>query len=668
MGREIPDAAAILGAGVTATGPGETTRQRPGTETGAGDEVQTYVPFKAWLDAEPQRYIHLSAVTLLLLQALVRGYVKLGGWFVADDMSFIGRAQHLPFLSHAYLLQAWNGHFMPGSFMVVRGLNALWPVNYTPVAVVDLTLQLVAGVLTYRLLIALFGARPAILVPLAIFLFSPITLPAFLWWAAALNQLPGQVAMIGALFLQVRYHRLGNTRDGIFGAMSVAAGLMFSEKLLLVVPCVLGMTLLFFTPGPPLARLRHAVADHWRVWLGYAVVVVPYCVYYLTQVPSPVSKAPNGTIAVQTVGTALTKAVIPALFGGPLQWQQIGVGGVADPAPLLAVLALIASVLVVWVSVVRRRRAVFAWAMVMGYWLANAVLLGITRASYVGPIIGAEYRYSTDVCLIFAVFGTAAFLPIAGTFRRGVPQRLLPRPRFAWRPPWGTSSPVGSSSAGLSAEASAAGALALALIVPSLVSTFQYDAFWRDNGAAPYFANARADIASSRRHLTLVEMALPQRVQAGFLGAFIKTSTVMSGFEPQPRFLTPGDSADELFVPDDTGHLRAVFVDGFRNASGPAGPCGWRVEQDPVSIPLTKATLPWLWTVRIGYLATQDAATTVTAGTITTRVAVRKGYNAVYVLGEGAIGEVRLGGLSQGALCTADVTVGFPRATPDTRP
>lgn len=621
-----------------------------------GEDALTYVPFKGWLDARPGRYVHLGAALLLLLQALVRAYVKLGGWFVADDMSFIGRAEHLPFLSRAYLLESWNGHLMPGSFALVRLLNHLWPVDYVPVAIVDIALQALAGVLVYRLLVALFGARAAVLVPMAVFLFSPITLPAFLWWAAALNQVPGQVAMAAALLLQVRYHRLGRTRDGVLGALCVAAGLLFSEKLLLVVPCVAGMTLLFFTPGHPSVRVRRAAMEHWRVWLAYVLVVVPYCAYYLTHVPSPV-RGPDSTVAVQTVGTALTKAVLPALFGGPLRWSQIGVGAVADPATGFLVVTSVGAALVVWTSLALHRRAAFGWVLVAGYWLANAVLLGVTRASYVGPVIGAEYRYSTDVCLVVAVFGTASFLPLAGTFRRGEPQRLVRRAGLRARP-----------RPGRGIEPTVAGALCCALVVTSLVSTFQYDHFWRQNDSSGYFANARADIAHSGRQLTLVDATLPERVQQGFLGSFIRTSTMMSGFRPRPRFLTPGSATEALYVPDESGHLRTATVDGFRNRPGPSAGCGWRVESDPVSIPLEKATLPWQWTVRIGYLASEEARTTVTAGTVTSTVTVRPGVHSLFVIGEGPIGTVGLGGLSAGALCTHDVTVGFARAVPDTQP
>ena len=39
------------------------------------------------------------------------------------------------------------------------------------------------------------GDRPALLVPLAVCLFSPLSLGPFTWWAAAMNALPLQIGL-----------------------------------------------------------------------------------------------------------------------------------------------------------------------------------------------------------------------------------------------------------------------------------------------------------------------------------------------------------------------------------------------------------------------------------------------------------------------------------------
>ena len=629
-------------------------------------EAQVYVPFKAWVDAVPGRSILVAATVLMALQLLVRSYVKFGNWFIADDLAFIGRAQTMPFWSSQYLFAGWNGHFMPGAFVEVRVLNALWPMNYLPVGLVDLGLQLLVDVLVYRLLVALFGRRPAILVPLAVYLFSPMTLPAFAWWAAALNQLPGQAALAGVLLAQVRYHRSGRLRYGLLGAVTALAGLMFSEKVLLAVPCVLALTLFYFTDGEPLHRTRSALVRHWRVWAAYLCVVAPYAVFYAIHVPSPVGRPSNLSLTLDTVGTSLTHAVLPALFGGPWNWTPIGliagVGGIAEPGAALVPVTIV-SALIVWWSILRRRRAVFAWVIILGYEGVNAVLLGLTRATWVGPFIGAEYRYSTDACIVFVVFGSMAFLQTQGRFVHPA-QRLVPR---NWLSGQGAGKggrwPV-SFGAG-QVEVATAGTLVCMLVVSGLISTMRYDSTWRLSTIRNYFDVARSDVAAKSHPITISDGAVPENIESALFGKWAFTSNLMAGFTPKPSFLTRGASTDRLYTFDNAGHLHEATVDGFRNKPGPEPRCGWRVSQAARTVPLQLTTMPWLWTARIGYIASEDAQTTVTVGAVTSRVTIKAGLHALFVMGEGAIDTVSFTGLTNGALCTDDIAVGFVKALPD---
>jgi len=628
-------------------------------------EEPLYTPFRDWMEAKPGRPVLVAAVALLLLQALVRGYVKFGAWFIGDDLAFIGRAERLPFWSSEYLLAGWNGHFMPGAFAYVRLLTDVWPLDYVPVGVGDLLLQALAGVLAYALLTSLFGPRPAILVPLAIYLFSPMTLPAFLWWAAALNQLFAQIAMTLVLLMQVRYHRTGKARYGLFGVVALLLGLAFSEKLLLTVPVVGALTFLYFTSGPPLARLGRVLRRHARVWIAYAAVVVPYVAYYVTHVDSPVDARRNLTLTVDTLGTALGQAVLPALFGGPWRWAPIGLqGGIANPGTAAVTLVAVVFSLVVWVSLVRRRRASFAWFIIAAYAVVNAVILGVTRAAWIGPLIGAEYRYSTDACVIFAIFGALAFLPVHGVFAGGEAQRLLPR-RRGHRQPSAERQLSPFHSAG---EAALAGGLAVGVVVSSLVSTFAYEHMWRYDEVRRFFRTAEHDYATAGREGTLADTTLPENVHSVLFGEWGRTSAVLAAFRPRPRFLTPGRYASELLMTDDTGHLRLAVVEGFTNVPGPVRGCGYRIEERPVSITLGATTMPWLWYVRIGYIATEDATTTVRAGRLVTQAKIHEGLGNLFVMGDGAIGSVEVSGLSDGALCTDDVIVGSIKPLPSPAP
>ena len=618
---------------------------------------ELWMPLRSWLDRDPSRSVLLGAIALLVVQALVRGYVALGGWFLYDDLIFIQRATSSPLWSTDYLFTAYNGHVMPGAFVWVHLLNSLAPLNYTVVALTDLALQTVVGVLVYRTLTTLFGRRPAVLVPLAVFLLTVITLPATTWWAAALNQLPGQAAAVGALLCHALYHRMGRLRYGYLGVVSVALGLLFSEKVLLIVPAVFALSLLWFTAGPPMQRLRTCLHEHRRVWLAYAVVCVPYSVWYLVAVPSPVEPTRSAIVVLQTMGTSLTEAVLPALLGGPYGWEELGIGAIAQPPAGVVVLAsVVAAVVVTW-TVLRRHRAVFGWLVVGAYWALNAAILGATRAAVVGPVIGREYRYATDVALVVAVFGSLSVLPLAGRFALGTPQALLPR-RGVAQGVQSIPSPVRTGVGAL---------LAVGLAVAACLSTIAFDPHWRNEISPRFIATAREDIAQRHGEVTLVDEVLPTAAAPrGFaLGATTRILEALPEGQ-RPSFLTDGHATDALRTLDDQGHVRQVQVDGFTNEPGPTKGCGYRVSTQAVSIPLSGTTMPWSWTAEIGYIASLEADTRVSVGDVTTKVHIEPGAHTVFVKGSGAIGSVTIDALSYGTLCTDDVSVGFAKPIPGT--
>ena len=73
-----------------------------------------------------------------------------------------------------------------------------------------------------------------ILAPLALYLISPMTIPAMMWWTATLNQVCVQTTFFLAVGATVRYLR----GDGLAGCSSpyaaVAFGLLFDVKALLI--------------------------------------------------------------------------------------------------------------------------------------------------------------------------------------------------------------------------------------------------------------------------------------------------------------------------------------------------------------------------------------------------------------------------------------------------
>jgi hypothetical protein len=98
-------------------------------------------------------------------------------------------------LSPADLFDDHDGHSMPGAFRVSGGITLLAPFNWIGPAISLVVMQLVASLALLRALHVLLGWRPVLLLPLTFALFVPLGLPAFAWWAAALNAMQ----MIAAL-------------------------------------------------------------------------------------------------------------------------------------------------------------------------------------------------------------------------------------------------------------------------------------------------------------------------------------------------------------------------------------------------------------------------------------------------------------------------------------
>ncbi len=526
------------------------------------------------------------------------------------------------------------------------------------------------GWLFYVLLRRVFGSTPLILVPFTAFLLSPITLPAALWWAAALNQLPQQLAVVGVLLCHMRYLRTGRVRAGLAGALVLLGGLLFSEKTLLVLPFLAAIHLAYFAGGTFLTRLRGLVVGHWRVWSAYAVVSLPYVVYYAVAVPSPARQPAQGASIVQLVMESFARAVVPGMLGGPWHWVQIGyAGALADPGRFASALALVIAAAVVGGTCLVHRRAWFGWAAALGCCLLNLALLALSRATFIGPLIGDEYRYVTDTAIVIALALAFGLVPIAGSWRAAEPQRLERR-ALGWS--W-LESPeyreFRQSLPTLSRGAWAALAVG-ALTASSVFSTLAYDRFWRVNPARSYIENARADLLDLPEGIVVVDSFVPASVAWPLLGHYAKTSTILRPLPHAPRSLSTQSASGALYVVGEDGHIQRAAVPGLNARKGPTPGCGWLAEPgQPAEIRLAKKTLAWDWTVRIGYLSHQAGPARVTIGDKATPVNLTAGVGEFYVSASGKFDRIRLEVLGAGgSLCTDDVTVGVPVAVAGSRP
>lgn len=616
------------------------------------------------------RNVAIGAAILIGLQAALRAWIGYRGYYFLDDFAFTGRAaQHSIFDVNGYLLEPYNSHLMPAAFAEVWILTKLWPLQFGVVATVDMALQALVSFAFYRLLRALFGTRPVILVPLAFFVFTPITLAASTWWAAALNQLPQQLAMITALLCQTHYLRTGRAGRGMLGALAVLGGLLFSEKTLLAVPLVAAYTLLFFVDGNLGRRFVHGWRQHWRVWLAYLVVAVPYTVYYALAVPSPSGSTGDGGALLQLLGAAFGHALAPGLLGGPWGWAHIGsAGGIAAPGTAASWIAGTIVVGVLIATIVLYRRAWYGWAFGLGYAFLDLAVLAVSRATFVGPLIGDEFRYVTDVALVAVLGASLAVLRPVGTWVHpplAVERRQHPMHRFSTPllrdigtllPRLGTTAVVGLLVVGVAAS--------------STVSTLRFDAYWSINPARPYLTHLRQDLPEIPASAKMFDQEVPGEVAWALLYPYNRLSRMLAPLPDRPQFLELGGTATALAVPDQTGRVRWAQVVGFPAVPGkaPLG-CGYRLGSRPVRVPLVKRTIGWTWVVHMAYIASADATATLHVGRTTTHVTFERGLHQLFVEVTGSIDAVYVSALDTAAtVCTNSVTVGQVQPIPGTAP
>jgi hypothetical protein len=552
---------------------------------------------------DPASIVVPVAAVLILAQLVLRGWASAGGFYLLDDLVFIDRAANLPF--DARIFDDYNGHFMPGSFALVKVLTAIAPLSWPAVVAVGLVQQLAIDVVLARLLVLLFGRRPGVLVPLAVYLTSSITLPAFLWWAAALNQLPMQLAVLLALRAHVRYLHSGATRDAVRSALAVAAGLLFSEKTVLALPLLVAVTLFWFCTGGPLARVLATARRHRTAWGLQIGLAVAYLVFYVLHVKSPIVGTPTVADTAELAGTAVLRSVLPGLLGGPWRWEDFPPTlAITDPPAVLEWAALAVSVVVVAVSLLRRRGAGRAWVLLALYVAGTCLLLAASRVQVVGPFaLAREYRYFTDVAMVGALCVAFAFLPVRDgpevlrARRRPLPQRLR-RVLVTARP-----------------ALPALGVLTvLALAAGSVVSTIDYAQRWHANPTRPFVETARADL-TGQPGTVLVDGIVPDPVQWHVLGPYALASSVLAA-DPNAHFLHDGESSGTISMLDDQGHVQGAHVVAVTTAvPGPTPNCGWLVADRPVPVPLQYGGVgAWGWVVRVVWLSATDNSGWITAG------------------------------------------------------
>ena len=578
----------------------------------------------------------VAAAALIVAQLLVRGWVALAGALSQEDLVVAGRSARQPLLSAEFLFPDAD-RFAPLADLLTAGLTRLAPLEYWPMAAALVLLQGLASLAVLRLLRLLLGTRPVLLLPLVLYLFSPLALAAFDNWSIAVGAVPFQAALAWICGDAIALHRTGRRwRFAVSGSVVLVLGLGFGEKAV-VVPAVAFVVLALVLrqsgdTSPIVASLRRGL---W-LWVGLGAVLTAFVWRFGPAVqPRTVPADQAGTVptAVDAVGTSVTDGILPALVGGPLFWTDFGTW--ADPPTALVAGAAVVAVAAVGWTARRRQGGGVIWALLAAYVLACVVVLVVGRLTTgVTAEFALDLRSFPDIVLVAAIaVALVARAPAREPARGALLQSTERR--------------------------DAAVLLAVFFVGLSLWSTAGYGQTRDNQPTRDYLATAERSLRAA--DAPLLDHPVDASVVWGLSTPYNRVSWVFA-----PVGIETSTSTDDPKVLAPSGTLVDARVDAeYASVPGPAPSCGYLVEplgtgRITLGTPAAEAE----WTVQLNYLAGSDGWILVQLGSGEGEVApVRKGVNAVYLSLRGEGGRLTVSSETPDmALCIDQALVGVLEA------
>jgi hypothetical protein len=355
----------------------------------------------------------LVAVLVVVVFGLRLWSVSRWSWNT-DDWIYMHDASTEPLL--AFVFQNYNGHFMPGQFLVVRVLNAVAPLDHAVVAVFTAVWAALLAGLWAVALRRLSGTGAVTWAALLLVTLTPLQVHPTMWWAAALQTLALQTCLAACLYFAARHADTGGDRGGRGLVVSYLLGLLMWEKALFLLLPVL-VVLLHRTPGPVLAAVRRYRGV--LVWLGglsAAYLVVFLAAVRLSGPPSANAVRPDpGRSFADIAGFSYdlwADLLAPGLLGGP--WGSLPTPVEFDAHPHLVVQVAALAVLLALATwlVVRDRRAWMPLAAAVLYAVVawGTILFSSRYETVSWHRLGYE-RYAIDVFVVLVVMLVLAASP-----------------------------------------------------------------------------------------------------------------------------------------------------------------------------------------------------------------------------------------------------------------
>jgi hypothetical protein len=614
--------------------------------TGEIAKVVDWPEFAAWARG---RGVVIGGLILIAAQLVWKAFFLSHYYFWQDDFHVLEVAREHA-LTWSYLTYAGAGHLSPGDNIIFWLVVRLSPYNWGLAAGITVVMLAAAGVAALRLLRTLFGDRPAILVPLTVYLLTPVTMPDIRWWSSGLASLPLQIATFMVLNAHVHYVRTRRWWHAASAAIWLVFALAFSAKGLVLPVLLLGVTSAFLMAGPWALSVWRSLVTFWRAWAMQAIVVAVYLVVFFVSPHASQPGSPGSAGGVVTFIAELVKnTFVPAALGGPWRWYPASQAEYAYSAPpaMLMWLSLIVAVLVIAASIWSRRYAWRAWALLAG-WLVAAdivpVLIGPTGV--VGPaVLGLETRYVADAAPVLAMCAGLAFWPVTGQPDRARRHAAVPGAQQFWR--------------------MVAAGLVTAFVIGSVWSV---QAFRSDTTSVPvriFMADAQAALAKAPAGIVIDDQNVPPAMMTGLFGSDARDSRVLgvlgqAAHPPTVRWTEhPVGTIDHLMAFGSDGRLHQAAMWGVASAPRP----GCQPEREGRAVVrFTSATWRNTEVLRVAYLAGAAVAgqdLTVRYGTSARQFILRAGLHSAYLTERGSARSVTFSGAALRGVCVGDLQAGI---------
>ena len=487
--------------------------------------------------SDPQtrtRLVTPAALGLIGLTLAFRAWAVYRGWFFADDFVFLSDAAR-GVADPAWLFHRYNVHVMPLGFLLVLPVAHAGPFVWAAAATEIILLQALSSFCCWIMLRTLFGNHPKILIPLTFYLFSAISMPSIMWWAASLNMLTVQPPLFLGIAAHVVFLRTGRKRFAVAAASFLVIALGCYVKAIFFPVVLVVIAVVYFTTGTPLRRVLEALRRWWLAWVMYGLVGAGYLVAYFRLGGSP---AQTGSVDLADLTQRQVIASLGSgLLGGPWRWVfadiENGPRKLADPPELVQILCTVLIVLLLIYLAGRYHGAMRPLWFIIPSIAFTVGVLAAGRVSVFGTAISMEIRYWTDSLPFFTLAIGLMCLPLLGSpdplrirtdpvIARGLPRAFLV-------------------------------SLAAAYVAGALVSSASYASAWHANyDARAFLHTATADLKAQAAPVELADEAVPQSVMQSLAFPYNLTSRILA---PLDQYFRTPKTANDIHVLNGFGQV-----------------------------------------------------------------------------------------------------------------